>query len=82
MEVGEDAAFARHAIEVRRFVGRCAERADVGVAQVVDEDDDDVGRPRLRRAARSSLLRTANVRRKQRQQIAGQLHRIRARCAH
>ena len=44
MEVGEDPAFRRHAIEVRRFVGRRAERADVGVAHVVDEDDDDVRR--------------------------------------
>ena len=44
MEIGEDAAFLCHAVEVGRFVGGRAERADVGVAHVVDEDDDDVGR--------------------------------------
>ena len=44
MEIGEDAALRRHAVEVGRFVSRRAERADIGVAHVVDEDDDDIGR--------------------------------------
>ena len=51
MEVGEDAAFGGHAIEMRRLVRRCAEWADVGVAQVVDEDDDDIGRALWRRSS-------------------------------
>jgi hypothetical protein len=29
---------------MRRFVGGCAERTNISIAQVVDEDDDDVGR--------------------------------------
>ena len=44
VEVGEDPAFLGHLIEMGRFVGGRAERADVGVAHVVDEDDDDIGR--------------------------------------
>ena len=44
VEVGEDAALFGHAVEVGRGVALCAKGADVGVAQVVGEDDDDVGR--------------------------------------
>src|SRR5712672_3405882 len=44
MEIVEDPAFLCHSVEVGRFVSRCSEGADVGVAHVVDEDDDDVRR--------------------------------------
>jgi hypothetical protein len=46
MKIGEYPPFFGHAIEVRRFVGSGTERADIGVAHVVDENDDDVGRMR------------------------------------
>ena len=35
----------RHPIQVRRLETFCAENSDVGIALVVGEDDDDVGRP-------------------------------------
>ena len=53
MEVGELAAFLRHSVEVRRGVGFAAERADVRVAEVVAEDDDDVGQTRHGRGGNS-----------------------------
>ena len=47
VEVGEADALGRHAIEVGRarpgVAGARAEAADVGVAEIVGEDDDDVG---------------------------------------
>ena len=46
VEIGEDATFLGHLVEVRRFVRGGTEGADVGVAHVVDEDDNDVGRAR------------------------------------
>ena len=42
MKIPEDRAFIRHAVEVRRGVTFRAKLADVGVAHVVAEDDDDV----------------------------------------
>jgi hypothetical protein len=43
--VGEHHAFARDAIDVRRLVAHQTERigADVGLADIVAEDDQDIG---------------------------------------
>ena len=54
MEVGEDAALVGHVVEMGRLVGLRAERADIGVAHVVDEDDDDVRRVSARLCSRPS----------------------------
>ena len=43
VEAGELHPLARHAVEVRRLLLRRAKRPDVAVAEVVDEDDDEVG---------------------------------------
>ena len=43
VEIAEDAALRGQAIEVRRDEAFRAENADIGVALVVGEDDDDVG---------------------------------------
>ena len=68
MEVGEHATLVRHSIEMRRFVGRCPKWADVGVAHVVDEKNDDVGRRVC--VLSIGLLRTADVRSEQRRKQA------------
>ena len=45
VEVGELPAFLGQPVQVRRRIALGAERTDVGVAHVVDVDDDEVGRP-------------------------------------
>ena len=44
IKVRKDTAFPRHPIEARRGVILGAKRSNVGVAHVVDVDDDEVGR--------------------------------------
>ena len=44
IEVGEPHAFIGHAVEFGRFVDGRAERPDIAVAHVVDEDEHDVRR--------------------------------------
>ena len=56
VELCELRAFRRHAIEVRRADGACAIDAEVAIAKIIGEDDDDVGLARgdaaeLRRGA-------------------------------
>jgi hypothetical protein len=55
--VREQHAFLGDPIDVRRVVADDAERvgADVGLAHVVSEDDEDVGLPSARRLCRSNL---------------------------
>ncbi len=43
IKVGEANALFRHAIQVRRLVAFCAERLNIGIAHIVNEDDDHVG---------------------------------------
>ena len=43
VEAGQLAAFNRHPVQIRRPVQLRAERSDVGVTEVVDEDQDEVG---------------------------------------
>jgi len=50
VEVGEDPALLGHPVQVWRLVALGAERADVGIAHVVDENDDKVGQTLLGRA--------------------------------
>ena len=42
VEVGEDAAFACHAVQVWRFVTFCTERTDIGISHVIHENDDKI----------------------------------------
>ena len=48
MRVGEPHALAREPVDVRRFDFRRAVATDIPVAEVVGEDDDDVGLGRLK----------------------------------
>ena len=45
MEVPEDRPLVRHAVDIRRLVPLGSELADVGIAHVVVEEDDDVRLP-------------------------------------
>ena len=51
VETGEFHPLRRHAVEVRRAVQFRAERSDVAVAHVINEDDDEVRFRRIGRAA-------------------------------
>src|SRR5688572_9515576 len=42
VEIGEAQSLARHSVEVRRANGGRAVTAEITVAEIIDEDDDDV----------------------------------------
>lgn len=41
-EVGESATLSCHPFERRRFISACAERLNVCIAEIIDEEDDDI----------------------------------------
>ena len=60
IEAGEPSTLFGHLIDTRRLVLRCPETANVGIAQVVVEDDDNVGLISLAWLSRRNQLGSGN----------------------
>ncbi len=43
--IGEASTLGGHAVEVRRFVGRAAEAAEVATAEIIGQNNDEIRKP-------------------------------------